>query len=261
MTRKRLLDLFCGAGGASVGYARAGFEVWGVDRELHRGYPHRMVVADAMDVLGDRWFLDSFDVIHASPPCQAYTYLKNLGNSQQITPSPDLVDPVRDTLLDWGGTYVIENVPGAPLREPTVLCGSMFGLGVRRHRLFESNATFVPPRCRHLEQGTPVGVYGSMGDVLPTGGRTATSIEEAQAAMGIDWMRWHDLVEAIPPAMTELLGQQLLHGPPAPPTDVESRCRYCLQPLPGTAGRLQKFCGGLCRTAAYRERLKAGADL
>ena len=119
-----------------------------------------------------------------------------------------------------GGAYIIENVPGAPLIDPVVLCGSSFNLKVRRHRQFESNQTLIGLPCDHKTQGRPVGVYGAMKDnpkgvdrktgKMVYGGRTATNIEEAREAMGIDWMLWGDLVEAIPPAYTHYLGKQLM---------------------------------------------------
>jgi DNA (cytosine-5)-methyltransferase 1 len=210
--KPRLLDLFCGAGGCSVGYHRAGFDVWGVDREHHKTYPYRLTVADALDVLADRAFLDLFDVVHASPPCQAHTRAQHLRNAQGKTlkeHGADLLEPVRDALLSWGGRYVIENVPGAPLRDPLMLCGSAFGLKVRRHRLFESNEPLMGLPCDHDRQGRPVGVYGSLNDDIPKGGRTARTLAEAGDAMGVDWMRWDDLKEAVPPAYTAFIGEQI----------------------------------------------------
>jgi DNA (cytosine-5)-methyltransferase 1 len=213
--RPRLLDLFCGAGGAGVGYHRAGFDVTGVDIEGHADYPFELIEADAMTVLADVDFLDTFDAIHASPPCPRYS---------TATPAaaranhPDLVPPVRDALVAWGGSYVIENVPGAPLLAPTILCGSSFGLRVRRHRLFESNVGLASPGCAHRGQKI-VGVYGQHPDrpggwLRPDGtsrGVKATSVLDAQDAMGIDWMTtWSDLADAIPPAYTEHIGAQLL---------------------------------------------------
>jgi DNA (cytosine-5)-methyltransferase 1 len=220
VTRPRLLDLFCGAGGASAGYAAAGFDVVGVDLEPHPDHPSRLIVADALEVLADAGFLAGFDVVHASPPCQAFTSMSNRwrGAGGAADAWPDLLDPVRDGLLSWGGPYVIENVVGARvrLRSPLLLHGGMFGLGVHRPRLFEVNwpamifAAPPPPN--------PVGVYGKAADgrrlnsrADGTEQRAARSLAEARAAMGIPWMTdFRDVAEAIPPAYTEFLGGQLV---------------------------------------------------
>lgn len=202
----RVLDLFCGAGGASVGYHRAGFEVVGVDSKPQPHYPFAFLQADWSEV-----DLSGFDLIHASPPCQAFSITGNLARSQGKQASTvDLIKPVRKALIECGVPYVIENVRGAPLLNPLTLCGSMFGLKVRRHRLFESNVLLqAPGPCRHKEQGRPVGVYYVIGDEIPKGGKTAESLEEGQEAMGIDWMPWASLREAIPPAYTEWIGEHL----------------------------------------------------
>jgi DNA (cytosine-5)-methyltransferase 1 len=207
----RLLDLFCKAGGASMGYHRAGFDVVGVDIKRQKRYPFEFIQADALEILNDLDFLQSFDAIAASPPCQTHSRTKHLRDAQgKSTDKVDLIPETREALIDSGRPYVIENVAGAPLINPIQLCGSSFGLGVRRHRLFESNVSLVSSTCDHKGQGRPVGVYGSMRDEIPKGGKTAESIDQARAAMGIDWMIWSELVEAIPPAFTEFIGRQLM---------------------------------------------------
>ena len=189
-----------------MGYHRAGFEVVGVDINPQPHYPFEFIQADAMT-----YPLDGFEAIHASPPCQAFTRAAKLRDAQGgRVSSLDLVADTADRLVLNGRPYVIENVPGAPL-QGVVLCGSTFGLGVRRHRIFESNVWLAGPGpCRHREQGRPIGVYHVLGDEIPHGGRTARTLDEAQRAMGIDWMAWAELKEAIPPAYTEWIGRQLL---------------------------------------------------
>lgn len=208
----RLLDLFCCEGGAAVGYHRAGFDVVGVDIEPQPNYPFPMVVADALDPPFD---LADFDAIHASPPCQGYS---------TITPDPDrhprLIGPVREMLRASGRPYVIENVEGARrhLIEPLKLCGSSFGLPVRRHRYFESNVFLWSMPCRHPDQGRPVGVYGDHPQddfeyLRPDGtrrGAKANSVDHAREAMGMPWASWNGCREAIPPAYTEWIGAQLV---------------------------------------------------
>jgi len=209
----RMLDLFCKAGGASVGYHRAGFEVVGVDIKKQKRYPFEFIQADALEVMQDLDFLRSFDVLVGSPPCQTHSITQHLRNAQgKSTDKIDLIPETRAAFIESGLPYVIENVPGAPLKDALVLCGSSFGLKVRRHRLFESTIPLTGLPCDHKGQGRPVGIYGSMRDNIPQGGRTAHSIEEAREAMGIDWMLWGDLVEAIPPAYTEHIGRQLLEA-------------------------------------------------
>lgn len=216
--KMKLLDLYCKAGGASVGYKQAGFdEVVGVDIKKQKRYPYQFIQADALEVLNDMDFLRKFDVIHASPPCQTHSATRHLRNAQgKSTDKVDLIPQTREALQKWasesdGGYYVIENVPGAPLLDPIQICGSDFNLKVRRHRLFESNFKLVGTGCKHKEQGRPVGIYGSMRDEIPGGGHTAKTIEQAREAMGIDWMIWGELVEAIPPAYTKHIGLQILY--------------------------------------------------
>lgn len=210
----RLLDLFCCAGGAGVGYGRAGFEVVGVDNKPQANYPFRFIQADALKLNPE--FMASFDAIHASPPCQSYSDLaKRNGNGHEW---PRLIVPVRKMLTKTGLPYVIENVDGAPLLNPVILCGTMFpGLRVLRHRLFEANfMLMVPPHRKHPRVHTfdkRKSHYGKTNDMLDfvqvTGGGNCT-IVAARDAMGIDWMTKGELNEAIPPAYTEFIGKQLL---------------------------------------------------
>lgn len=199
-----------------MGYHRAGWEVTGADREPHDDYPFPMVVGDAMTILECTSILDGFDAVTASPPCPRYSTATPAANRDN---HPDLIGPVRELLKAWGGPYVIENVPGAPLENPIRLCGSMFGLGVRRHRLFETNVPMLQPECQHERQGTIFGVYGAHADrpggwLRPNGksrGLKATSVAHAREVMGIDHMtQWSDLADAIPPAYTEWIGRNLL---------------------------------------------------
>jgi DNA (cytosine-5)-methyltransferase 1 len=148
MNRPRLLDLFCGAGGCGVGYRQAGFDVVGVDLLDQPDYPFEFHQADAMTYPLD----GDWDAIHASPPCQAFTSLKVMHNARE---HEDLLTETRERLQAWGGLYVIENVPGAPMRNHVTICGSSIGLGVRkydrelrRHRHFEVTSPSWSRRAR-----------------------------------------------------------------------------------------------------------------
>jgi len=191
-----------------MGYSRAGFDVTGMDIKHGKRYPFTYVRKDVMELCPED--LEDFDVIHASPPCQTFSATRHLRNAQgKSTTKKDLLAQVRSLLIASGKPYVIENVKGAPLIDAVQLCGSAFGLKVRRHRLFESNVAIRGTDCHHRQQGKPVGIYGSMRDEIPGGGHTAKTMAQANAAMGIDWMIWGELVEAIPPAYTYHIGLQL----------------------------------------------------
>lgn len=209
----RILDLFCGAGGAAMGYAQAGFDVVGIDIAPQPRYPFQFVQDNALTWLGDD--LAGFDVIHASPPCQGYSDLRHRTGRDY----PKLIETVRDALERSGKPYVIENVEGAPLRDPVMLCGTMFaGLRVLRHRLFESNLPLAAPshHNRHPRVFTHdkrKAHYGKLDQntafVQVTGGGNC-SIANARDAMKIGWMNKAELNEAIPPAYTRWVGGQLL---------------------------------------------------
>jgi DNA (cytosine-5)-methyltransferase 1 len=191
-----------------MGYARAGFEVTGMDIKHGKRYPFNYIRKDVMELRPED--LEEYDVIHASPPCQTFSATRHLRNAQgKSTSKKDLLAQVRSLLVVSGKPYVIENVKGAPLIDAVQVCGSAFGLKVRRHRLFESNMPLRGTDCHHKQQGKPVGIYGSMRDEIPGGGHTAKTMSEAKDAMGIEWMIWSELVEAIPPAYTHHIGLQL----------------------------------------------------
>jgi DNA (cytosine-5)-methyltransferase 1 len=215
----RLLDLFCGAGGAGMGYHRAGFEVVGVDIVPQPNYPFAFVQADAIDFLWNGEKGEPFDSIHASPPCQAHTTMSNRwrGNGGLADERTDLIPQTREALIATGLPYVIENVPGAraEMKAPYTLNGGMFGLGVDRPRLFETNFPLLVSQRQGVAD--PVGVYGKHHDgrrlFTRAGGseqRAAATLEEGREAMGIDWMQWRELAEAIPPAYTEHIGHYLM---------------------------------------------------
>lgn len=215
----KALDLFCGAGGASMGLKNAGFEVTGVDISRKEEYPFHFILKDATQL--EISFLKEFDFIWASPPCQLFTIAGNLREAQgKKTNKLNLMPQTRQMLEEAGVPYVIENVPKAPMRKDLMLCGSMFDLKVRRHRIFEMNFTIPQPKCDHKKQGKPVGVYHVMGDTckgissktgkLVIGGSTAKTLKEGQDAMGIDWMKWNTLKESIPPKYSEYIAIEWL---------------------------------------------------
>lgn len=219
MKKPRLLDLFCGAGGAGMGYHRAGFEVVGVDIRPQPHYPFEFHRLDAMDVLALMmdglvpWGVSRtrtptpFDAIHASPPCERYSQLTPKAHRNN---HEDLIGDARRALVAIGAPYVIENVPSAKwlLRHPMMLCGTMFGLGIRRHRFFETSFSLssLIQGCNH--EHAPVLISGTHRRTYEP--RYEYSAAACREASGIDWMTRAELDKAIPPAYTEYIGRQLL---------------------------------------------------
>lgn len=229
MKRPLLIDLYCGAGGASRGYHDAGFDVIGVDLYKSPRYPYPFLQGDV--TLMTPSFLSHFDAIHASPPCQAHTSLKTMHNAR---PHLDLIPPTRAMLRASGKPWIMENVVGAPLIDPVTLCGTMFRLGVddadlRRHRIFEASFPIsAPGPCQHGARSV-IGVYGGHVrnrtrartlSVNSDGARDSRrkfdkgvpdfTIGQGREAMGIDWMTAGELSQAIPPAYTRHLGAQMM---------------------------------------------------
>jgi len=203
----KLLDLFCGAGGASMGYHRAGFEVVGVDIKPQKNYPFEFIQADAMRLPFK--MLGQFDAIHASPPCQKFSILIR-GFRKGDTEAPDLIDPMRQLLNSTGLPWIMENVTGAPLINPIIICGSSLGLELWRHRLFELHGFYMLSlQCRHDLVAHPWGVYsrGAGGRIKQI--RRANS-DQARIVMGMPWARQQEIGQAIPPAYTEFIGKQLM---------------------------------------------------
>jgi DNA (cytosine-5)-methyltransferase 1 len=263
--KPRLLDLFCGAGGCTRGYQLAGFHVTGVDLVKSPRYVgDEFHQCDALEYLAAHGH--EYDAVHASPPCQAHSTLRFMPNAREHV---SLIEPCRELLHLTGKPFVMENVSGSPLRDPTVLCGTMFGLGVgdaelRRHRLFETNWTLMLPfgmHCKHYRSVQTIGVYGDSAGmsferrqkmmqarrqvigvyggggphyarkparpavctVVGHGGGSSIrdgvqqfSTEERREAMGIDWMSGAELSQAIPPAYTKFIGDQLILRVSAP---------------------------------------------
>lgn len=213
--RPRLLDLFCGAGGAAMGYHRAGFEVVGVDIKPQKRYPFEFVQGDALEYVAEHG--REFDVIHASPPCERYSRT----NAAYRKFHPDLIEPTRQALRSAEKPYVIENVEDARrlLINPLMLCGSMFGLPIERHRYFEYTPNFVRAcwsdrlYCRHIKEPVLItGTHRRKGQR-----RVDPRLAVRKEACGIAWMTMRELDQSIPPAYTEYIGRQLINlfGPSA----------------------------------------------
>jgi len=199
----RAADLFCGAGGAAMGLSRAGFEVEGWDIKPQKNYPFTFRLGDALEA-----DLSGFDFVWASPPCQ------NSSRMSACRPGlaakyAQLIPATRAKLKAWGGPWIIENVVGAPLENPAMLCGAMFGLETYRHRIFESNVPLTaPPHPKHTTPTSKAG-HWKPGTLISVSGNCAP-IAMAREAMGIDWTNRDELGEAIPPAFSEFLARQII---------------------------------------------------
>lgn len=230
-----IYDLYCGAGGSTVGYHRAGFpNIIGIDNKPQKNYPFKFIQMDALEFLQE--IIDDKrerpDAIHTSPPCQRFSAMRT--GRWQDREHPDLVEPTRNLLKILNVPYVIENVPGAPLIEPSMLCGSMFrletsqGNQLRRHRLFETSFTITDvPKCNHNNASVigvhgggqhpdrrrvpSIGVYGNSGGSSTRDGKSFFGVDARREAMGIDWMTGKELNQAIPPAYTEFIGKQMFN--------------------------------------------------
>lgn len=233
MSKPKVLDLFCKAGGCSRGYEMAGFEPVGVDIEKQKRYPYEFIQADAIDFL--RWLLYDtemyrpewgthslldFSLIHASPPCQRFSQATRTSGKDPCR-HPDLIPIIRGLLLQSGKAYVIENVPKAPLSNPVMICGSGVGLmDIQRHRMFESNFPLRGTECRHHLQllkwppnrSDRLKNPGAKARVISVAGHQGSGVtaDVWRQVMGIDWMTRDELAQAIPPAYTKFLGEQIM---------------------------------------------------
>ena len=194
----KILDLFCGAGGSAVGLYNAGFWLYGVDNKPQPNYPFEFILVDALT-----YPLHGYDAYWASPPCQKFSAMQHIHNNRYE--HPDLIEPIRKRLAETDKPYIIENVVGAPIRTDLMLCGTMFGLRIPRHRIFESNIVILPPRarCNHKDMYDPY-----HGGEMARGER-----EKLSNVLGIDWfMTRPEVREAIPPAYSEHIGNFILRA-------------------------------------------------
>lgn len=211
----RALDLFSGAGGAAKGLRDAGFYVVGVDIKSQPRYAgHEHHVADAMT-----YPLEGFDFIWASPPCQRYS-VSTVALRKQGREYPDLLAPTRHRLKANSTPYAIENVVGAPMKGQLVLCGSMFGLNIIRHRVFETSfaVDVLVPRCQHTGDEIPIYGHGTPSWHRNRKGRNFSTAEK-RVAMKIDWMTRDELAESIPPAYSHFIASMALRATGAAPAN------------------------------------------
>lgn len=210
-TRPLLLDLFCCAGGSARGYYEAGFDIIGVDKDPQPNYPYEFIQGDALTVGAQLLAEREIAAIHASPPCQCFTAYKRRGagvGSNYV----NLIPETRELLKNSGLPYIIENVPGAPLLNTVQYCGSSFKLDIRRHRLFESNVELVAPPCNHSWQKPRFPCATNRRNQRRTMeiGVWRIPLQQQQQAMGISNVTLRELSQAVPPAYTKHIGEQLL---------------------------------------------------
>lgn len=212
----KVLDLFCCQGGASEGYRQAGYTPTGVDKDPQKHYPFKFYQSDALVFLADlieNGEIEQFDLIHASPPCQDFSKLKGLIAKKH----GNLIEPIRELLIVSDRDYVIENVPFSPLINPITLCGTMFGLQVIRHRWFETKPVlwFPPAQCKHIGKASSTRINGERKKETLENYEHITVVgkgfivKDARIAMGISWMTGAGLSQAIPPAYTKWIGEEI----------------------------------------------------
>jgi|SRR5450755_768896 DNA (cytosine-5)-methyltransferase 1 len=252
--RPRLLDLCCKAGGASMGYARAGFEVIGVDLEPQPNYPFTFYQADALT-----FPLEGFDVVHVSPPCPGYSLATSFHKGAREK-HPLLIGVFREWLQASGLPYVIENVERASSHMycPITLCGNMFGLRTYRHRLFESNVSLQQPEhVAHVIPAAGPGAIARTGEYWSVGGHFGQKERAQREALGIDWMKTvEEIANALPPVYTEWIGRQLIQASGQKRKAIRIQMCACgcgrMAKTPSRAGRPGRFSSDACKQRVYR---------
>jgi len=205
--KPKLLDLYCGGGGASFGYELAGWDVVGVDIDPQPKYRGKFIQADAIEYLKAHY--TEFDAVHASPPCQAYS-MASMQFRKAGKEYVDLIKITRNELIKTGLPYIIENVPGAPLHNPILLCGAMFGIRTYRHRLFESNIEIEQPEHpKHIAPNAKMGRRVKDGEYIQYVGHFS-GVKMVQEFTGLYWLGGKELAQSIPPQYTKYIGEQLM---------------------------------------------------
>jgi DNA (cytosine-5)-methyltransferase 1 len=202
---KKALDLCCCGGGVSAGLAQVGFDVTGIDIEPQPHYPYKFIQTNVLDLTID--YLKQFDFLWASPPCQEYSTasMQFRINGKEY---PTLIEPIRQMFVESRKPYVIENVEGAPLINPVMLCGTMFGLRTYRHRIFESNFTITqPPHGKHVHRQTKMGRAVKDGEFIQMVGHFS-GVPLAREITGCHWMNQYELAQHIPPAYSKFIAEQ-----------------------------------------------------